>query len=229
MNLTEQEKNQLAKQYLPLIKKISYQKWHKVNEKVPLKEIESYANLGFALALEKYDENKSTQTFKQYAAWSISFSIMNGLTECSQAVRVSYYYQCKLKSEGQSSIVTSTVSSMSRDDTSDGIDDDASITACRSSAMTLREAVEEDFEDCLDMNPIDILVESIKSNFDEIHSKIFLASFGLDGWDEGIKGKDLADMLGISPTLVTFKKNDVIRWIRSREDLMEILSRLMKK
>jgi len=212
---TQEEKQKLVIKYKPLIKKISLQCWKKIFEKVPIDEIEGYANLGFSMAMNDYNEKRSKQTFAQYAAYRMKFSILDGLTECSQSVKLSYYYQQKLKLQGESSILMQSISP-----TDEERDDD------RYYIKNSNIMYEETFGDCLDESPIDILVREVEENFDKIHTEVFLSLFGLGGRKEE-KGKDVARRLGISPTLVTFKQKDVIRWIHTRKDLMETLQHLV--
>lgn len=212
---SQEEKERLAKQYLPLIKKISIQNFQKIGGNIPFDEIECFANLGFSHALNDYDKDRSRQTFAQYAAYRMRFAICDGITSSLPGMKVSYYFQQKLKEEGRSVINISPVEPHTL--WSVGEDDGVG------KVPTL--SYEPTFGSCLEKTPIEVLVDAVKEAFDESYSEIFLASFGIDR--EEVKEKDLAKRFGVSTSTITLRKKKVIDWIRKNPELMEVLSFLL--
>lgn len=84
---TEFERNELAKKYLPLVKKISNQFLN--SSPLEYDEIEGFAWEGFVLAMNKYDPTKSGMSFTSYAAFGIKNAIMNGINSSGQTIAVS--------------------------------------------------------------------------------------------------------------------------------------------
>jgi DNA-directed RNA polymerase specialized sigma subunit len=78
-----------------------------------------------------------------------------------------------------------------------------------------------------DGDVFETLYTQLSSKFSARDCEIFYRTFGLNGFDED-KGKDIADMYGISRSLVSIKVNKIIAFIRNNEELVEILSNLLK-
>ena len=97
-NYTTQEKNQLTIQYEPLINKLTAQFFHEVA--CSWDDIKSMAYEGFALALNKYDEERSDMTFMSFAAFEIRNNIMTRLTEESRTVKLPFEEQKRRKENG---------------------------------------------------------------------------------------------------------------------------------
>jgi hypothetical protein len=93
--LNETEKNELVKQYEPLINKISGQFFESVH--CSWEDLKSYAYEGFAIAIQKYDETRSSMNFTQYAAFSIRNNILTSINNELRTVKMSDYNQILLE------------------------------------------------------------------------------------------------------------------------------------
>ena len=99
MDLTEQERNELAKKYLPLVKKISTKMYK--NSSMDYEEIEGFAWAGFTKAMDTYDPSLSNMTFLQFAGFGIRNAILNGQTQNGSTIKISYYMRKKMKKSMQ--------------------------------------------------------------------------------------------------------------------------------
>lgn len=201
---TEFERNELAKKYLPLVKKISNQFLN--SSPLEYDEIEGFAWEGFVLAMNKYDPTKSSMSFTSYAAFGIKNAIMNGINSTGQTISVSLYNRKKMTEKGE--IIPTSVSLEKNFENEDhllslGFEDDAVFD-----------------------NPWKVMLDKIKSNFDEEHVDIFCSVYGLDGHDVE-KGKDIAARLGISGCLVTKRTKKIIEFIKNDKCLSSILRDLL--
>ena len=92
-NMTELEKNTLVQQYEPLINKITKQYSDKV--KASWEDLKSMAYEGFAIAINTYDETRSSMTFAQFAGFAIRNNILTSLNNELRTVKLSAYAQKK--------------------------------------------------------------------------------------------------------------------------------------
>lgn len=201
---TEFERNELAKKYLPLVKKISNQFLN--SSPLEYDEIEGFAWEGFVLAMNKYDPTKSDMSFTSYAAFGIKNAIMNGINTSGQTIAVSLYNRKKMTERGEN--IPTSVSLEKNFENEDhllslGFEDDVVFD-----------------------NPWKVMLDKIKANFDEEYVDIFCSVFGLDGHDVE-KGKDIAERLGISGCLVTKRTKKIIEFIKNDKELSSILRDLL--
>lgn len=201
---TEFERNELAKKYLPLVKKISNQFLN--SSPLEYDEIEGFAWEGFVLAMNKYDPTKSDMSFTSYAAFGIKNAIMNGINSSGQTIAVSLYNRKKMTERGEN--IPTSVSLEKNFENEDhllslGFEDDVVFD-----------------------NPWKVMLDKVKANFDEEYVDIFCSVFGLDGHDVE-KGKDIAERLGISGCLVTKRTKKIIEFIKNDKELSSILRDLL--
>lgn len=201
---TEFERNELAKKYLPLVKKISNQFLN--SSSLEYDEIEGFAWEGFVLAMNKYDPTKSDMSFTSYAAFGIKNAIMNGINSSGQTIAVSLYNRKKMAEKGE--IIPTSVSLEKNFENEDhllslGFEDDVVFD-----------------------NPWKVMLDKVKANFDEEYVDIFCSIYGLDGHDVE-KGKDIAERLGISGCLVTKRTKKIIDFIKNDKELSSILRDLL--
>ena len=88
---TKTERDELAKKYMPLVKKISHQMLNRCS--LEYDEIEGFAWVGLVLAMNTYDSHKSNMSFTSYAAYGIRNAILNGINDTGRTISVSYYKQ----------------------------------------------------------------------------------------------------------------------------------------
>ena len=201
---TEFERNELAKKYLPLVKKISNQFLN--SSPLEYDEIEGFAWEGFVLAMNKYDPTKSDMSFTSYAAFGIKNAIMNGINSSGQTIAVSLYNRKKMAEKGEDAPTSVSLEKNFENEDhllSLGFEDDVVFD-----------------------NPWQIMLDKVKANFDEEHVDIFCSIFGLDGHDVE-KGKDIAERLNISGCLVTKRTKKIIDFIKNDKELSSILRDLL--
>ena len=201
---TEKERDELAKKYMPLVKKISHQMLNQCS--LEYEEIEGFARVGLVLAMNSYDENKSSMSFTSWAAYGIRNAILNGINDTSRTIAISYYKQKKMKENGEE--IPTSISLNQNFDNEDHL-----------SSLGFE-------DDVLLDNPWDVLIKKLKANFDEEWVDMFCSLYGLDGHDVE-KGKDIAARLGISGCLVTKRTKKIIKFIQDDEEISEILRDLL--
>lgn len=214
--MTEFEKNKLTKQFEPLINKITKQfidkgvgQWD---------DVKSMAYEGFAIALNSYNPNKSKMTFMQFAGFAIRNNILTCLNNELRTVKLSAYAQKKAVERGEA-----VFNSVSLDvDWSIGNDN------CSKGKKYTREfnklSQEATFADgCT----FETLYTKLEDHFGIRDCEIFYRTFGLKDFDEE-KGKDIAKYFGISRSLVSIKLKAIITYIQQDEELVEVLSNLLK-
>lgn len=211
-NLTSVERNQLAKQYEPLVNKLTKQFAEHVA--VGWYEIKSMAYEGLALAIEKYDDERSKMNFTQFAAFAIRNNILTCLDNESRTVKMSNYAQKKAIEAGETLFTSVSIDrSIRQDDENKPLE------------IKLGMVSNETFSDG---DVFEYLYIRLEENFSERDCKIFYKTFGLKNEDEE-KGKDIAKSMGISEGLVSQRVKKVISWIRKDTDLCEVLSNLLER
>lgn len=209
-------RNAVAKQFTPLVYKIAGQ-LHK-SMGYDMNECISAGFEGLVYAMDTYKEDKK-QTFTQYGAYMIRFSIMNDFNKNSRTIRVSWDQQKKAAELGEDVNICKSLDSAERSD-EDGMnmwerkikgDDENDVL------LSMAPAEEDMWSDIWD---------DIKEMFNERDRKIFFATFGVGGVKE-VSGKDLASEMGISPAAITQSRNKIIRKIKENKKLMEKLVDVM--
>ena len=206
------ERNKLAKQYEPLVNKLVKQFSTKVA--MSWMEIKSMAYEGLALAIQQYDEERSSMTFTQYAAFSIRNNILTCLDNESRTVKMSNYAQKKAVEAGEALFTTVSIDRNIRQD-----DEKKPLE------VKLGMYANETFSDG---DVFEYLYSRLEENFPERERMMFYKTFGLNGEDD-MKGKDIAKEFGVSEGLVSQKVKKIILWIRKDQDLCEVLSNLLER
>lgn len=209
-DLTEREKNELVAKYEPLVNKLTRQFSSKAS--IAWNDIKSMAYEGLVIAIEKYDEQRSSLTFMQYAAWSIRNRILTSLDNEARVVKLSAYAQEKLRESGQSTYNQISIDRSVNDDNTNKLD--AMIS--ENYEITISD---EDSEE----NVFKYLYNKIEEEFSIRDCMIFYKSFGLKDVDEPMKGKDIAKEFGISEAYVSIRTKKIINWIRADKKLSELL------
>lgn len=213
-NMTDIEKNALVQQYEPLINKITKQYSDKV--KASWEDIKSMAYEGFAIAINTYDSTRSSMTFAQFAGFAIRNNILTSLNNELRTVKLSAYAQKKAIEKGDA--VFNSVSIEANWDS----DSDYKGGPKKKDMLNLRQ--EEKFSDG---DIFETLYSKLEENLPMRDCEIFYRTFGLKDFEEE-KGKDIAVYFGISRALVSIKLRSVIQFIQKDEDLVEVLSNLIK-
>ena len=213
-DFTEIEKNKFAKQYKNLVCKLVKQT---VNQGFSdWDQIESAAWEGFASAMKDYDPKRSKLTFTQYAGWAIRNRIYLAIDNELRTVKVGWYNRKNAENRGEN--VYSRVGFDSRDYNDDDRPDN-------SKKFNL---------DNMHTNPTFIdgdiyeyIYDRLEAKFPQKYCDMFYRSFGLHGYEDIQKGKDIAKDLGVSQACVSQKVKKIISWMRSDTNMCEMLSNLL--
>ena len=208
---TEQEKNQLVAQYEPLINKLVAQFYKAVV--YDWDSIKSMAYEGFSLALNKYDEQRSSMTFMQFAAFEIRNNIMTCLTNESRTVKLPFNEQKKRKDNSET-LFTTVSMDLTRDNGNDEV-------APREIKLGMYENAKFD-----DGDVFEYFYTRLEQTFPKRECEMFYKTFGLKGYEETPNLK-IAEEYGVSEGLISQKKKKIIEWIRKDKDLCEMLSNLL--
>lgn len=212
--MTEIERNNLVKTYEPLVNKLTKQFVDKVH--YPWAEIKSMAYEGLAIALNTYDPDRSKMTFTQFAGFAIRNNILTCLDNEIRTIKLSAYAQKVSAERGESSF--NTVSLDAATPMGEG--------KTRKENVIYR-ALPPQEEKFSDGDVFETLYSKLEDNFSTRDCEIFYRTFGLKDYEEE-KGKDIAAYFGISCSLVSNRLKAVITFIQKDEDLVEILSNLLK-
>jgi RNA polymerase sigma factor (sigma-70 family) len=216
--MTEFEKTTLTKQYEPLINKITNQfvksgtgQWD---------DIKSMAYEGFAIAMCSYDATRSNMSFTQFAGFAIRNNILTCLNNELRTVKLSAYAQKKTTERGGTLFNSVSIDVINKDNTGK----ETNYKGVSKSADIMKLSQEPTFSDG---NIFDTIYNKLEANFSPRDCEIFYRTFGLKNYNEEL-GKDIADSLGISRSLISVRLKRVISFIRKDEDLVEILANLLK-
>ena len=218
-NMTELEKNTLVRKYEPLVNKITKQYSDKV--KIGWDDLKSMAYEGLAIAMETYDPTRSNMTFTQFAGFAIRNNILTSLNNELRTVKLSAYAQKKAIENGEA-VFNSVSLDLTINDSSAKNSGNSHNGPKRSDWTSLMQ--EDKFSDG---DIFETLYSKLEDNFPMRDCEIFYRTFGLKDFEEE-KGKDIAAYFGISKSLVSIKLKIVIQFIRKDEELIEILSNLLK-
>lgn len=217
---TEISRDKLAKQYKPLVKKICNQ-YYGISQ-LEYEDIEGYAWLGFTIAMNTYDENKSSMSLQSFLAYGIRNAILSGINEDSRTVAISYYKQKQMQEKGET-----LPTAISIDKFYNNADDrrNHSEPHCGKNVGCQLDFLGFEDEKSIE-NPYNILIDKIKENFDSAHVDMFCSVYGLDG-HKIEKGKDIAKRYNVSNCLVTKRIKKIIDFIKNDKELSDILRELL--
>lgn len=210
--MTEAQKNELVEQYTPLINKLTKQFFDSNQGMCSWSDLYSMALEGFALAISKYDSERSAMTFTQYAAYAIRNNILTCLNEETRTVKLSAYAQKVVIANGGTLFNTVSIDQPITND------EDAKP---RDMVMGMYE--EEKFSNG---DVFKYLYSRLEDQFNQRDRDMFYKIFGLHGFDE-TPNKDIAKEYGVSEGLVSQRVKKVINWIKQDRDLCEMLSSII--
>lgn len=212
VDITKCDKNELVKQFQPLIYKITHQFASRV--KMDFDSIKSMAYEGFAIAINNYDPKKSNMSFMQYAAFSIRNYILIGLDNESRTVKLSFYAQQKAIQNGESLFNTVSCDVHEYDDDERGIN-----------LMNLNMYESAKFADG---DIFGYIYDLIDKHFSKRDSEVFYMTYGLRGFEE-TKGVDIAKFFHVTTGLISQINKRIIMMIRKDENAIELLASLVTK
>lgn len=211
-DLTQIEKNKLVIQYEVLVCKLTKQFFSK--NCGAWEDLKSLAYEGLALAIEKYDDERSEMTFTQYAAFAIRNNILNGLNNETRTVKMTAYMQSKAKETGDAVFNTISIDRNIR-----------SNDEKKPLEIKLNMYSNETFSDG---DVFEYMHARLIERFKDRDIKMFYKTFGLMGEDE-MKGIDIAKEFSVSGAVVSNKVHRIVSWIKTDTDLCEVLSNLLEK
>lgn len=240
MNLSSEEsRNNIAKQYVPLIHKIIRQWFNKSS--FGYDDLISIAYMGLTYAMNTFGKRKArdengkwveiekeendktaSYTFTQYAAYCINNAIKEEIKHNSHLVRVPASQQKKERSEKGYNTRSFTVSG-SKKVGNDKDGNSKSLFDFIDNGENGNQGINSD-----DLNKLwEFVYNKLNSNFKKRDLEIFYSSFGLNGYEK-VKGKDLAKKYEVGATAITCIKAKIINYIKHDKNLWmafnEILS-----
>ncbi len=209
---TTQEREQMTKQYEPLICKLTSQFFHKTV--CDWDSIKSMAYEGFVLAMNKFDPSRSKMSFMSFAAFEMKNNIMTRLTEETRTVKLPFEEQKRMKESGLSTYNTYSIDRSYKTDS----DDD----------FKPRELVMGMYENAKfsDGDVYDFLYKRLEDNFPMRDCEMFYMTYGLKGYED-TQNQLIAKRFGVSEGLISQKKKKIIEFIRKDRELCEMLSNLL--
>lgn len=214
----EKEKNQLVKQYVPLIKKISRQLYGK-QPGIDYDDIEGFAYEGFALAINNYDTTRSKMTFTQYAAFSIRNAILNGINKYSDSLGISFYKKKQMLIENAVLPTITSLDSIVKNNYNREFGFAGEKQIDKNSTFGFADEILFD-------NPLKVLIYKVTKKFPNDWADIFFSVYGLNG-NITKKQKDIAQEYNISCCLVTKRVQKIIEYIKTDKELINILKDLL--
>lgn len=228
---SERGRTAVVKQYGQLVYKIVNQFLGKENlDKAELvsagfegltKAINTYkkpvqkSDMGNAEDAEEAETARST-SFKQYASYMIRYSILAEIYDNSRTIRMSYNDRRNAYAKGETTNLTKSLDSVvGRNDDDYAQDHQASLgTNDHINAQEQQKKWE-------------MLFDELGKHFSKRDVIVFLKYFGLGG-EKQEKGKDIAAEFNMTPAMVThIVTKKIIPFMKSNEQLMDILSDLL--
>lgn len=202
-------REQLAKQYQPLVHKIVNQQLNKTA--LSPSDVLGFAEEGLVVAMNTYNPDKG-QTFKQYAGYQILYAIQNGSNTQGHTVTFSAYMQKQAKEEGRSTWIMKSI---------DIHTDENGNEYCNIPVPSYEMSITDP------ESVYNELYEVIEKKFSSRDCKIFYQSFGLKHYKQH-KGIELAKKYNCSGTNITLIVKKIINYIRTQPALMEELKEIMQ-
>lgn len=207
-NFTEQEKEELARLYTPLVHKIALQN----KDKSPLEfnDLLGFGFEGLADAMNTYKKGMG-QSFMQYAAYRIYYFIKNGSYEEGHIVKFSAYLQDQAKKNGLPTYISKSIECTT--------DSDGDYHWNIPEPKTEKEEV--DLEGILND-----LQEFIVKKFNKRDADVFFQTFGLAGKEEVSRVK-IAKQYKVTSASITYINQRIIKAIKENQELREELEGLL--
>jgi len=229
---TEKGRSAVIKQYGPLVYKIANQFIGKEN--LDKAELISVGFEGLTLAMNTYQkpidkseleddaereeaEEAKRTSFKTWASYKIRWAILGEIYDNSRTIRMSYNDRRNAYTKGETTNLTTSLDSMAGKDGEEGSMQDHIAGLATTDTLTASEQQKR----------WDKLFDELGKHFSKRDMVVFLKYFGLGGEKEE-KGKDIAAEFNMTPAMVThIVTKKILPYIKSNEDLMDIMSDLL--
>lgn len=229
---TEKGRSAVIKQYGPLVYKIANQFIGKEN--LDKAELISVGFEGLTQAMNTYQkpidkseleddaereeaEKAKRTSFKTWASYKIRWTILGEIYDNSRTIRMSYNDRRNAYTKGETTNLTTSLDSMAGKDGEEGSMQDHIAGLATTDTLTASEQQKR----------WDKLFDELGKHFSKRDMVVFLKYFGLGGEKEE-KGKDIAAEFNMTPAMVThIVTKKILPYIKSNEDLMDIMSDLL--
>lgn len=229
---TEKGRSAVIKQYGPLVYKIANQFIGKEN--LDKAELISVGFEGLTQAMNTYQkpidkselkddaereeaEKAKRTSFKTWASYKIRWAILGEIYDNSRTIRMSYNDRRNAYTKGETTNLTTSLDSMAGKDGEEGSMQDHIAGLATTDTLTADEQQKR----------WDKLFDELGKHFSKRDMVVFLKYFGLGGEKEE-KGKDIAAEFNMTPAMVThIVTKKILPYIKSNEDLMDIMSDLL--
>ena len=229
---TEKGRSAVIKQYGPLVYKIANQFIGKEN--LDKAELISVGFEGLTQAMNTYQkpidkseleddaereeaEEAKRTSFKTWASYKIRWAILGEIYDNSRTIRMSYNDRRNAYTKGETTNLTTSLDSMAGKDGEEGSMQDHIAGLATTDTLTADEQQKR----------WDKLFDELGKHFSKRDMVVFLKYFGLGGEKEE-KGKDIAAEFNMTPAMVThIVTKKILPYIKSNEDLMDIMSDLL--
>lgn len=229
---TEKGRSAVIKQYGPLVYKIANQFIGKEN--LDKAELISVGFEGLTQAMNTYQkpivksefeddaereeaEKAKRTSFKTWASYKIRWAILGEIYDNSRTIRMSYNDRRNAYTKGETTNLTTSLDSMVGKDGEEGSMQDHIAGLATTDTLTAGEQQKR----------WDKLFDVLGKHFSKRDMVVFLKYFGLGGEKEE-KGKDIAAEFNMTPAMVThIVTKKILPYIKSNEDLMDIMSDLL--
>ena len=202
-------REQIARQYQPLVYKIARQQFGKTA--LCPDDVIGFAEMGLVDAMNTYRSDKG-QTFKQYLGYRILYFIQNNSNEYGHIVKFSAYMQNKAREAGQSTWIRKSIDMYVGDD---GHEYSNIPIPSYEESLVNEESV------------FNNLFSTIERKFNARDCNIFYRVYGLNGFEQ-TKGTELAKEYNCSGTNITLITKKIIKYIRTQKELLEELKDCFK-
>lgn len=206
---TPKGRNEIAKRYMPLIEKLV----HQYADKCPLskEELRSAAMIGLTNAMNEYKNPEELEkagkggnmSFTNYAAYRIKQQILADITDFSRNVKISDYYQNKLKDSGEDTNREFSIDRMFGDSEDGPMAIDRFFGLADDNDFMNNREEEQAFEK---------LFKRIESKFSQRDCVVFYKVWGINGYKPE-KTKDIAKELGVSSPAITKICNKILKFM----------------
>ena len=229
---TEKGRSAVIKQYGPLVYKIANQFIGKEN--LDKAELISVGFEGLTHAMNTYQkpidkselrmtpereevEKAKKTSFKTWASYKIRWAILGEIYDNSRTIRMSYNDRRNAYAKGETTNLTTSLDGMAGKDGEEGSMQDHIAGLATTDTLTASEQQKR----------WDKLFDELGKHFSKRDMVVFLKYFGLGGEKEE-KGKDIAAEFNMTPAMVThIVTKKILPYIKSNEDLMDIMSDLL--
>jgi len=218
---TDKGRNEIAKKYMPLVQKLVKQ--YENGSALSKEDLLSAALEGLTNAMNEYKNPEELEklgksgdmSFTGYAAYRIKQAILKEMTDNSRNVKISNYYQDKLKDAGED-----TTREFSIDRMFASSDDEEPMSIDRFFGLS-------DEDNILSMKEKEEIYQKIfkriESKFSSRDCTILYKVWGVNGYKRE-KVKDIAKELGISSPAVVQACGRIIKFVASDKYCQEIYS-----